>query len=205
MPLQISTERLLLEDLAGRDLGNIRRISRDRETMQYVLLPWLEDDSGISEFLDRAVAEAEKPDRRLFGFAIRIPATGEFAGITMIEIDDGQPGSAEAGCILLPPYWRNGYAPEILKALLAFAFGSLGLDRVYAKCDELNVPSARAIEKCGLRYEGTLREHVWLRDHWRSSRYYSMLDREYVPVPAPAPVSPDSPEGDVNHRPAEPR
>jgi RimJ/RimL family protein N-acetyltransferase len=30
------------------------------------------------------------------------------------------------------------------------------------------------MEKLGMRYEGTLREHVWLRDHFRSSRIYAM-------------------------------
>jgi RimJ/RimL family protein N-acetyltransferase len=38
------------------------------------------------------------------------------------------------------------------------------------------------LEKGGLRYEGTIREHVWLRDHWRSSRYYGMLKEEYHPA-----------------------
>jgi RimJ/RimL family protein N-acetyltransferase len=35
------------------------------------------------------------------------------------------------------------------------------------------------LEKFGLTYEGTHREHVWLRDHWRSTRYYGMLADEY--------------------------
>ncbi|MDO9324368.1 MAG: GNAT family protein, partial [Methanoregula sp.] len=55
----------------------------------------------------------------------------------------------------------------------------LALHRVYGKCDELNLASAHVMEKCGLRFEGTLREHVWLRDHWRSTRYYGMLAGEY--------------------------
>jgi RimJ/RimL family protein N-acetyltransferase len=36
------------------------------------------------------------------------------------------------------------------------------------------------MEQCGLMYEGTIREHVWLRDHWRSTRYYGMLAGEYA-------------------------
>ncbi|MDO9034111.1 MAG: GNAT family protein, partial [Methanoregula sp.] len=62
-----------------------------------------------------------------------------------------------------------------------FGFGRLSLHRIYGKCDELNHASARVLEKGGLRYEGTLREHVWLRDHWRSTRYYGMLAGEYSP------------------------
>jgi len=113
--------------------------------------------------------------------AARDYSTGAFAGIIFIEIDPGQTSTAEVGCVLLPAYWKRGYAPEILRTLLAFGFGPLGLHRVYGKCDELNIPSARSLEKGGMKYEGTLREHVWLRDHWRSTRYYGMLAGEYQP------------------------
>jgi len=99
----------------------------------------------------------------------------------MLEIDPELKSTAEIGYVLLPEYWNAGYASEILRALLAFGFGELSLHRVYGKCDELNLASAHVMEKCGLVYEGTLREHVWLRDHWRSSRYYGMLAGEYSP------------------------
>jgi len=35
------------------------------------------------------------------------------------------------------------------------------------------------MEKCGLTYEGTLREHVWLRDTGARPGYYGMLADEY--------------------------
>lgn len=113
--------------------------------------------------------------------AVRIPGTGAFAGFVMLEIDPEQTSTAEVGCVLLPDYWKNGYASEILRALLAFGFETLSLHRVYGKCDELNLASAHVMEKCGLVYEGKIREHVWLRDHWRSTRYYGMLAGEYSP------------------------
>ena len=112
--------------------------------------------------------------------AARIKASREFAGLVFIEIDPGQKSTAEVGCVLLPEYWGDGYALEILHELLAFGFENLSLHRVYGKCDALNLPSARVLEKGGLVYEGTIREHVWLRDHWRSTRYYGMLAEEYA-------------------------
>ena len=45
---------------------------------------------------------------------------------------------------------------------LEFGFTTLPLHRVYGKCDELNHASVRVMERCGLKYEGTIREHVWL-------------------------------------------
>jgi [ribosomal protein S5]-alanine N-acetyltransferase len=178
MSFSITTERLLLEDLTSKDLCGIQRIARDQSVMKYVLI-WLENDEQVAGFLQHAIEESQRADRRDYVLAVRIPGTGAFAGFVLLEIDPDQTSTAEVGCVLLPEYWKNGYASEILRALLAFGFGKLSLHRVYGKCDELNLASAHVMEKCGLAYEGMLREHVWLRDHWRSTRYYGMLAGDY--------------------------
>ena len=171
-------ERLVLEDMSRDDLAPLQQLARDPRVMRYVLI-WLENDEQVAGFVQHAIDESQRTDRRGYVLAIRIPGTREFAGFVLLEIDPGQTSTAEVGCILLPDYWKSGYASEILRALLTFGFGKLSLHRVYEKCDELNLASAHVLEKCGLSYEGTLREHVWLRDHWRSTRYYGMLAGEY--------------------------
>jgi RimJ/RimL family protein N-acetyltransferase len=178
MVFSLATERLILEDMNSQDLADMQRLALDRNVMRYVLI-WLENDEQVAGFVQHAIDEAAQASRRDYELAIRIPGTREFAGFATLDIEPGQPTTAEVGCILLPDYWKNGYASEILRALMVFGFETLSLHRVYAKCDDLNVASAHVLEKCGLRYEGTIREHVWLRDHWRSSRYYGMLAEEY--------------------------
>ncbi len=181
MVFSLTTERLVLEDLTSEDLANVQGIAWNRDVMKYVLI-WLEDDEQVAGFLDHAIDESRREGRRDYVLAAQLPGSREFVGLTFIEIDPGEPGTAEIGYVHLPEYWNNGYASEILRAYLAFGFGPLSLHRVYGKCDELNRASAHVMEKCGLAYEGTLREHVWLRDHWRSTRYYGMLAAEYSPV-----------------------
>ena len=148
--------------------------------MKYVLIG-LENDEQVAKFLQHAIDESQRIDWRNYTLAARILATGEFAGLTFIEIDPDETSTAEVGYVLHPEFWKAGYASEILRALLVFGFGKLSLHRIYGKCDELNHASAHVLVKGWLRYEGTLREHVWLRDHWRSTRYYGMLAGEYFP------------------------
>ena len=179
MVFSLATERLVLEDLNGEDLDNIRRIARDRGLMKYVLI-WLENDEQVAGFLQHAIDEAGQENRMEYVLAARMKETNAFAGLTFIEIDRELKSTAEVGIVLLPEFCNAGYGSEILRAYLAFGFETLGMHRVYGKCDELNRASALLMEKCGLTYEGTLREHVWLRDHWRSTRYYGMLAGEYV-------------------------
>ncbi|HNX17304.1 MAG TPA: GNAT family protein [Methanoregula sp.] len=178
MVFSLSTGRLILEDLNKQDIDHIRYMACDPAIMKYVFI-WLENEEQVTGFVRHAMEEAARPDRQGYILAVRIPKTGDFAGFVLLETDKEQPSTAEMGCILRQEYWKNGYASEIVRALLGFGFGTLGLHRVYAKCDELNTASAHCLEKGGLVYEGTLREHVWLRDHWRSSRYYGMLAEEF--------------------------
>jgi len=175
----IHTERLILKDLIEQDFQNIQLIANDPLVMRYVLI-WLENDEQVINFLQRGIDESKRADRMAYQLAVRIPETREFAGLTFLEIDPELRSTAEVGCVLRKEYWANGYASEILRELLAFGFGQLSLHRIFGKCDELNLTSAVVMEKCGLKYEGTLREHVWLRDHWRSSRYFGILADEYA-------------------------
>lgn len=184
----IRTERLILEDFNNGDIQNIRRIAHDPRVMRFLLI-WLEDEEQIAGYLKRGIAESGAPNRMSYMLAAKEAETGAFAGISFIEIDPELSTTAEVGCVLVPNYWADGYASEILRALLRFGFDTLHLHRVYGKCDELNLAAARVLVKCGLRYEGTLREHVWLRDHWRSSSYFGILADEFnSPGKCPEPV-----------------
>ena len=180
MSFSLPTTRLILDDLTAADLSNIQAIASDPDFRKYVLI-WLDTDEQMQAFLQHAMEEAKKTEGRLdYVLAARDRTTREFAGLTFIEIDPAQNSTAEVGIVLLPAFCRNGYGSEILRAFLRFGFETLGMHRVFGKCDELNLASARLMEKCGLVYEGTIREHVWLRDHWRSTRYYGMVAGEYA-------------------------
>ena len=179
MVFRLTTTRLILEDLREDDLENIRQIACDREVMRYVLV-WLENEDQITGFLQRGIDEADKTDRTSFILAARVRETGEFAGLTFLEIDPEIRCTGEVGIVLLPKYQAFGYGKEILNTYLEFGFDTLSLHRVFGKCDELNRASSRLMEQCSMTYEGTIREHVWLRDHWRSTRYYGMLAGEYA-------------------------
>jgi RimJ/RimL family protein N-acetyltransferase len=48
-------------------------------------------------------------------------------------------------------YWNLGYVSEAAVAVLDFAKNSLHLQTVIARCDFRNAPSARVMEKIGMR------------------------------------------------------
>lgn len=181
----LKTARLILEDLTDHDLENIQKIARDPDVMRYVLI-WLDNDEQSADFLKHGIEESRRVDRSGYHLAARDAITGEFAGLTFLEIDPKITTTGEVGIVLLPEYQACGYGKEILLKYMEFGFDTLSLHRVFGKCDDLNHASARLMEQCGLIYEGTIREHVWLRDHWRSTRYYGMLEGEYHNLTRPS-------------------
>ena len=72
------------------------------------------------------------------------------------------------------PYWGQGYATEASRAVLAEAFGPLGLERVVAITREANFGSRRVLGKLGFRIDGC--RHVW-----GAEQLYFVLDRDGPP------------------------
>lgn len=63
--------------------------------------------------------------------------------------------------------------------LLTRGFGPLGLHRIHATCDPRNLASARVLAKLGMTHEGRHRHTALIRDGWRDSEVFSILDEEW--------------------------
>lgn len=63
--------------------------------------------------------------------------------------------------------------------MLQHWFEVLHLNRIEAHCEEENIGSWRVMEKCGMKYEGTLREKVFIKERFRSMKMYSILKQEW--------------------------
>lgn len=63
-------------------------------------------------------------------------------------------GAADLGYWVGADYRGQGFATEIARGLLDYAFEILGTDRVTASCRVTNTASRRVIEKCGFQWQG---------------------------------------------------
>jgi RimJ/RimL family protein N-acetyltransferase len=174
----IATERLLLREFQPNDREALLAIVREPDQIKHMLL-FLDDEAQLDAFLSMAIGEANAEARSQWHLAVEERASGRYLGSCCLMVEHDSPSSAELGYWFLRPSWGKGYATEASAAILALGLGRLGFHRVWGKCHTQNVASAKVMEKLGMVYEGTLREHVWLRDHFRSSRIYGILEAEY--------------------------
>lgn len=103
-------------------------------------------------------------------------------GLIRLESLDRDHGKCElAICIGEKDRWSAGYGTAAIRLVLAHAFETLGVRRVWLITDADNARGIRCYEKCGFRPEGTLRAHrlrygepidmiimAILREEWRS-------------------------------------
>lgn len=84
-----------------------------------------------------------------------------------------------------PDWWGNGLATQAGQRILAIAFREHKLHRIFGTVDPRNADSARVLGKLGMTYEGRLRETMLIRDGWRDSDIYSILETEWAPSDQP--------------------
>jgi RimJ/RimL family protein N-acetyltransferase len=158
LSLPLTTERLLLRPATIDDLEVWHAIARDAEEA------WFGETSAT---LDESRAKLERhiEHQHRYGFAlwaVELRSTGEVIGITgLTHLKDGP--EIEVGYRFLRSCWGCGYATEAANASLAFGLGELGLERIVAVTMPDNAGSRRVMEKCGLRYVGTM--HVYGHEH----------------------------------------
>ena len=94
-------------------------------------------------------------------FMIEEIATGKAMGL--VDLYDFEPHPNRAGCgILLDrQYQGKGWAPQVMRILIDYAFNFLKLHQLYAHIPIANQPSEKLFARCGFFKVGVLKD--WIR------------------------------------------
>ena len=188
--LNLHGERLLLRPLEGEDAPALMEIFSDPRVMHYWSTPpWTTLDQARALISDDLGALSCGKHLRL---GVVLKSRGELVGTC--SLFNLSPGCrrAEIGYALAHAHWGRGYLQEALTALLAHAFGPLGLNRIEADIDPRNLASARSLERLGFSREGLLRERWVVGEEVSDSALYGLLQRDWAarkPGAVPAAVS----------------
>src|SRR5262249_39240217 len=96
-------------------------------------------------------------------------------GLSISNIRRGVAQAASLGYWMGAPHIRKGYMTDAVKAVLPFAFATLGLHRLEAACLPHNGASARVLEKSGFRREGTARRYLKINGVWQDHHLFALL------------------------------
>ena len=173
-----SNSRLVLREFRAGDREALMVFAHDPSQLRHMIFK-LGTEEEVDNFLEYAQTTARENDRREWHLAVEEQGKPGCVGGVALMVEKDAPSSGEIGYWFKRSVWGRGYATEASRVLLGFGFEKAGLHRIYGKCHVDNRASSHVMEKLGMKLEGCIREHVWLRDHYRSSLVYSMLEPEY--------------------------
>lgn len=185
LTLPIETPRLILRDFVSRDLEAVHAYSSLPDVSRYLV--WgpntlLQSKDTIRGFL---LDQKRKP-RINFDLAIVRKGSArrgdgpKLIGGAGLKLADWENRTGDIGYVLHPDHWRQGYAQEAARALMEAGFREIGLQRIFATCDQRNTASARVMERLGLRREGVFRLSKYIQGEWCDEFLYAILAEEFL-------------------------
>ena len=173
----LQTERLILRSLTLEDATDVQRLAGDRDiALMTVAIPHPYED-GMAEEWIRFCSDANKKDEAV-NFAITRRTDDNLIGAIGLELEQ-EHQRGELGYWIGKPYWNCGYATEAAKAVVAYSFQVLKLNRIYAFHFTRNPASGRVLEKIGMRHEGCRRQHTKKWGNFEDSIGYGILKADY--------------------------
>lgn len=140
--------------------------------------PWGPNTEERTRDFVRTASEAwaHEPLRRL----AHVARVGDaVVGMGELHLRSPTQRQGEISYVVHPGVWGQGIGTEIGRSLLSLGFDRMGLHRIHATCDPRNRGSSRVLTKLGMTYEGHHRHTAWIRDGWRDSLVFSILEEEW--------------------------
>ena len=167
-----------LRDLIVSDWTDVHAYASRPEVCRFQ--PWGPNTPEESRaFVEAAVADNARLPRTRFALAVVLAGATDIVGAADLNVRSAEFRTGEIGYVLNPVVWGRGIGTEVARQLLRLGFERLNLHRIYATCDPKNLASARVLQKAGLTYEGRLRQNYLIRDGWRDSDLYAILEGEW--------------------------
>lgn len=175
---RIETDRLILRRYVIEDADAMyKNWASDSEVTKF--LTW-QPHSSVD--VSRSIIEdwlKEYSDEKYYQWAIVLKDNGNepIGGISVVHMNEDI-SMVHIGYCLGRAWWHRGIMSEALKAVMDFMFDTVEVNRVESRHDPMNPNSGKVMQKCGMKYEGTLRSADRNNQGICDACYYALLRSE---------------------------
>jgi len=153
----LETKRLILRRFTHDDADAMFcNWANDPEVTKYLTWPTHTDVSVSRAVIDSWVKQYENVN--YYNWAIVLKELNEPIGSISVVSMNEVINKVEIGYCIGRKWWRQGYTSEALAELIRFFFEEVGVNRIEALHDIRNPNSGKVMQKCGMKYEGTMRQ-----------------------------------------------
>lgn len=174
----LETSRLILRPFVMQDAEAMyRNWESDPEVTRYLRWQHYASLEDVEPVLREWIDGYAKPD--FYQWAIVPKTVGEPIGSISVVGYDDRVGQPEIGYCIGRNWWRQGYTSEALGSVIDFLIGEVGASRVESWHDPRNPGSGAVMRKCGMVYEGTLRQADWNNQGICDACIYAILAEDW--------------------------
>jgi RimJ/RimL family protein N-acetyltransferase len=173
----LETPRLILRPFSIDDLDALVDIQSRPDVTRYLLYD-VRDRDQVRRVLEERI-RADRFERDAVDLAVVLPDTGALIGDVALFLRSREHRQGEIGYLFHPDYRGRGYATEAARALLRLGFEGYGLHRIVGRIDARNTPSARVLERLGMRREAHFVQNEIVKGEWADEVVFAMLEDEW--------------------------
>lgn len=174
----LETERLILRKFTFSDIeASFDNWTNDKLTTKY--LTWQPHETiGVTEDIIQQWIN-KYDDLSFYQWAVEWKKEKEVIGTISVVGLNETVNSVEIGYCIGSQWWNQGIMSEAFDIVISFLFEHVNVKRIEA-CHDINNPaSGKVMEKCGLIYEGTLRQALRNNRGVVDIAIYSILSSDY--------------------------
>lgn len=167
------TDRMTLRPLEMDDAPAVLGYAADPSVSQYTLWSAHRDLEDSRTFIRWLTGSG------VWCWALVPECEHAVIGMCFLHSIQRQHKRAEIAFNLARPYWGRGLATEAVRAVLEVSFSTYSFNRIEGNCMIGNVAAGRVMEKCGMSFEGVLRQFLFAKDAFHDARLYAILRDEW--------------------------
>ena len=174
----IETGRLLLRAFRLSDIpAAYNNWMSDEAVTEFLRWPAHRDISVTETVIRDWIGQSGKPD--FYQWAIVLKEIDEPVGTISVVGQQENLGIVHIGYCIGSEWWHQGITSEAFRAVIPYLFDEVGANRIEAQHDPNNPHSGDVMRKCGLKYEGTLRQADISNKGIVDAEVYSILKSEW--------------------------
>lgn len=175
----IETNRLKLRRFELSDAAAMfKNWAGDPEVTKYLMWPAHADVGVTRSILEEWTGKYEDDSFYLWAITLKSQGDEPIGSISVVSMDE-RLKMVHFGYCIGRKWWNQGITSEAFSTLIHFFFTEVKANRVESRHDPRNPSSGRVMEKCGLVYEGTVKEGDWNNQGLCDYAIYGLVAADY--------------------------
>lgn len=176
---ELETDRLRLRKFELTDAEAIyNNWANDSDVTKYLMWPTHTDIGITSSVLGEWVNHYNDDTFYLWAIVLKSNGIEPIGNISIVKMDD-RIGMVHVGYCIGKKWWNYGIASEALSELIRFFFEEVKVNRIEARHDSKNPNSGKVMKKCGMAFEGTLKQGDWNNQGICDCSMYGIVREDY--------------------------